>query len=129
MSGSGLDRLAHLAATILEAEQARLRAASRRRIDAEAKIADLDSAVARQHAVISAEIEAPVAGLVLDRWGGWADRLRMVLNAELARERAAWEEQRRATLKAFGRAEALRRLEAEAADKARLLARRRQTRK
>jgi len=124
MKRKGLPALGEIAAALLEAERARLRAAGALRARAEAKVADLDAAVARQHAVIAAELEAPVAGRVLDRWGGWADRRRSVLTLNLARERAAWEQQRQATLWAFGRAEALKRLAAETAAEARRKARR-----
>ncbi len=123
-----LAALARLAVAAKEAEEVRLRAAGARRAVIEAKIAGLDAAVARQNAVIAAELEAPVAGPVLDRWGGWADRHRMALNTELARERAACEAQRIATLRAFGRAEALARVRADAATEARRDARRRDRR-
>ena len=120
-----LSTLAHLAAALLEAEQARLRTAMARRTKVESRIADLDAAVTRQHQVISAELEAPVAGRVLDSWGTWADRRRMALNTDLAQERLACEDQRQIAMKAFGRAEALKTLQAKAADAAKLDARRR----
>jgi hypothetical protein len=119
MSAGKLDSLADLAHMVLEAEQMRLRQASERRRAAESRIEALDAAVARQHAVIAAELDAPVAGLVLDQWGAWAGRRRMALNTALAREHVSWEEQRQATFAAFGRAEALRRLRAKAEAEAR----------
>lgn len=125
--GAGDKRLPALrsaAGALLDAELARLRAQGTTVAALRAEIARLDAAVARQHAVIAAEIEAPVAGAVLDRWGGWADRRRAELNTRLARELAALEARRAAASRAFGRAEALRRIAEKAAVEARLKARR-----
>jgi hypothetical protein len=123
VSDPRLPALARIAGAVLDAELAELRARGAAAEAARGRIASLDAAVARQHAVIAAELEAPVAGPVLDRWGGWADRRRAELNAALTRELAALEAQRQAAAQAFGRAEALRlvaaRTEAEARRKAR----------
>ena len=124
MSDSRLPALSRIAGALLDAELARMRARGAAAETTRGRIAALDAAVARQHAAIAAELEAPVAGPVLDRWGGWADRRRADLNAALARDLAALEAQRQAAAAAFGRAEALRMIAEKAAAEARRKARR-----
>lgn len=124
MSDRRLPALSRIAGALLDAELARLRARGAQAEATRGRIAALDAAVTRQHAVIAAELEAPVAGPVLDRWGGWADRRRAELNAGLARELAALEAQRQAAAAAFGRAEALRLIAESNAAEARRKARR-----
>ncbi len=124
MSDRRLAALTRIARALLEAELAELRARGAAAEASRGRIAALDAGVARQHAVIAAELEAPVAGPVLDRWGGWADRRRAELNAGLARELAALEAQRQAAATAFGRTEALRLIAGKADAEARQMARR-----
>lgn len=119
-----LTELRHVASVLLEAELASLREAGDRRAATLARLQALDAAAARQHATIQAELEAPVAGRVLDRWGGWAERRRVALNTALAGETAAVEAQRSQAMKAFGREQALARIAAKAAAEARRKARR-----
>lgn len=119
-----LAELRHVASVLLEAELASLREAGDRRAATLARLQALDAAAARQHATIQAELEAPVAGRVLDRWGGWAERRRVALNTALAGETAAVEAQRSQAMKAFGREQALARIAAKAAAEARRKARR-----
>jgi hypothetical protein len=116
MSGKRLKPLRQIAAAFLDAELARLRAARAKADRIAAKIADHDAAGLRQQEAIAAELEAPVAGPVYDRWGAWAGRHRAALNIEFAQALAALETQKHGALTAFGRAEALRRIaEAQAA--------------
>lgn len=129
MKTQNLDKLRRLAEALLEQEQARLREIRRRQDATEAKISNLNTAIARQREVISAELEMPVAGPVFDRWGAWTDRRRMALNSELAQERVAWEEQRQTTLFNFGRAEALKQIEAKEKFEERRIARRKLAKK
>jgi len=124
VSDPRLPALARVAGALLDAELAELRARGAATEATRGRIAALDAAVARQHAAIAAELEAPVAGPVLDRWGGWADRRRAELNTALARELAALEAQRQAAAAAFGRAEALRLIAGRNAAEARRKARR-----
>lgn len=119
-----LAELRHVASVLLEAELASLREAGDRRAATLARLQALDAAAARQHATTQAELEAPVAGRVLDRWGGWAERRRVALNTALAGETAAVEAQRSQAMKAFGREQALARIAAKAAAEARRKARR-----
>ena len=128
MSGHRLADLRQIAGVLLEARLAVLRESSARHEATRARIGALDAAVARQHAAIAAELEAPVAGPVLDRWGSWAERRRSALNQALAAESQILETQRKGALFAFGRDEALR-IVAERADaEARRAVRRRKTR-
>lgn len=124
MSGR-LAELRRVAAALLEAELAALRQAGQRCDVTRSRIAELEAAAARQRAVIQAELEAPVAGPVLDRWGGWAERRRSALNTELAGQTAAFETRRGAALAAFGRDQALARIARMADAEARRRARRR----
>lgn len=128
MSGDRVAALRRVAGALLDAELAELRARGAQVAATRDRIAALDAAVARQHRVIAAALEAPVAGPVLDRWGGWADRRRAELNATLARELAALEARRQAAAAAFGRAEALAMIAEKTAAEARRDARRRDRR-
>lgn len=114
MKSDKLQTLMDLSKTLLEVEQARLREAQSARTQVANKVSALNDAVSRQHDVIAAELEAPVAGPVLDQWGAWVDRKRMALNAELALKSSVWEEQRQTTLMTFGRLHALQKLHAKA---------------
>ena len=100
--------LAGLARLRLDADLARLRAATEAAGRTEARITGLTVAAARQAEIAAQDLEAPVAGQVLSRWGVWAEVRRIELNSRLAQERAEIEARRQATLAAFGRTEALR---------------------
>lgn len=117
--------LRHVAGLRLDAALAALRQAVAAADALAGRIAELDTAIARQHDLIAREMEAPVAGPVLDRWGAWAARERARLNGSLALARAEVDRQRLVAAEAFGRAEALRLIEAAEAQAARRLARRR----
>jgi hypothetical protein len=111
MSGEGsrlIAALAGLARMKLDADLARLRAATEAAGRTEARINGLTAAAARQAEIAAQDLEAPVAGQVLARWGAWAEVRRIELNSRLAQERAEIEARRQATLGAFGRTEALR---------------------
>lgn len=114
MSSKKLAALVKISQMLLEAEQAKLSQAAGKCQSTRGKLSGLDNAVKRQNDVISKELEMPVAGPVLDLWGGWAERRRMTLNTELARQTVDLEEQRQNTQVAFGRAEALKNLDRQA---------------
>lgn len=111
MKSKKLETLVQLSNMLLDAEQAKLSKAAAQCQSTRSKLSGLDVAVQRQNDVIAAELEAPVAGTVLDCWGAWAERQRFTLNTELAQQIAALEEQRQLARTAFGRAEALRGLQ------------------
>lgn len=129
MNPRALAALRRIAETVLEAERARLAAAQARGKAAADAIDALDAAVRRQADVTAAELEAPVAGHVVDRFGAWAERRRAALNTTLAQERVRVETQRLATTEAFARAEALRRIEAASMHRAAQASRRRASRR
>ncbi len=109
---------------LLEAELAKLRRHQTACDEVRGRIDGLKDAVKRQHQIIAADLETPVSGPVLDRWGGWVDRKRHMLNAQLAHETMSLEVQRQTALKAFGRAEALRQIAKKESDAARQKSRR-----
>lgn len=125
MSGRRIEALQALARMALDAELVALRTAREAQGLTEARLDALRVAAARQAAVAAQELEVPVAGPVLARWGAWAEVRRIDLNARLARERAEAEARRQEALDAFGRTEALRLAARRAAEAGRLAARRR----
>jgi hypothetical protein len=111
MSGTASRRiaaLADLARLKLDADLARLRAAADAAGRTEARIEGLTVAASRQAEIVARDLEAPIAGQVLARWGAWAEVRRIELNARLAQDRAEVEARRQETLGSFGRTEALR---------------------
>lgn len=120
-----LEVLEKLSALIFEAEQTKLTNITACCNLTKSKIDDLDTAVRRQNDVIASELEAPIAGHVLDRWGAWAEIQRINLNTELAQQNVVLEEQRQKTLVAFGRSEALKTLQEKNRVQTRMKARRR----
>lgn len=107
MSGrKDLDQLAVLGQLILDAKLSALRAAALARDQSLARLADL----ARPQ---PAEGLLPVAAEeVRLRYELWADQRRAEINRSLAQQTVAWTEARGAATAAFGRTEALRRLQA-----------------
>jgi hypothetical protein len=125
MTARRLGELQKIVAAQLEAELATLRERTAGAEESRARVAALDTAVARQQDEIAEVLEAHVAGAVFDRWGAWAERRRVALTADHARDLALAEVQRQTALKAFGRAEALRQVADEAGSAAARLRQRR----
>lgn len=104
MNRRALLPLVQISQLVLDLKLAELNRAARARADSRARLADL--------ALPPAETELPLAvaaqaGLLYDRW---ADARRAEINLALARQTAEWIERRDLAAKAFGRAQALRRL-------------------
>ena len=100
--------LADVAGVILEARLADLRAANALREATQARIAALERRTAPPTDPEMSPVSLARNDLLYDRW---VESRRVELNLRLARETAAWHEERARAATALGRTDALRRLE------------------
>lgn len=106
MTGKDLRRLGELTDLILDQRLAVLRKAAEAKAQSEAALAALARPMHRDEGLVGAS--SAIAALAYERW---ADARRAEINQQLAWQTHVWMEARDAAQIAFGKAEALRRLQ------------------